>query len=127
MPRWRAALPGCCNSGGSAGDGSGREGAQQLLGQVLLVRLEGASPDLEQLRVPEETLHLVLRAVPPSAEDLHRVVGDLLAHRSREQLRRVGAHPVAPVVARLAGDRVDERARSLRLRVALGEVALDLT
>src|SRR5262249_6338615 len=96
-------------------------------GDVLLVRLERAATDLEQLRVAEEALHLVLAAISPAAEHLHRVVGDLLPDRRGEELRGVGAQAIPRARADPARDRVDQRPRRFGLGVALTDVALDLT
>jgi len=98
----------------------------QVARDVLLVRLEGAAADLDQLGVAPELLDAVLRAVAVAAEDLDRRVGDLLGRGRAEQLRGVGAHAVARGRRHRRGDAVDQRAHRLDLRVRLAEVALDL-
>src|SRR5262249_12354087 len=106
---------------------SGGERAREIAGEVLLVRLERATADLEQLRVPQQALDRELGAVAPAAEDLHGVVGDLLPDRGGEQLRGVGAAAVRPVGPDAPGDVIDQAARRLRLGIRLGNVALDLS
>jgi hypothetical protein len=67
----------------------------EILRDVLLVRLDGAAADLEELRVAPEALDRVLAAVARAAHHLHRVVRAHLADGRREELGRVGADAVA--------------------------------
>ena len=53
--------------------------AREIAGHVLLVRLERAAADLEQLRVTQQALDRELGAIAVAAEHLHGIVGDLLA------------------------------------------------
>src|SRR4029453_17100295 len=67
-----------------------RSHTRQVARDVLLVRLDRAAADLEQLRVAPQPLHPVLPDVAVAAEHLDRAVGDLLGHRRAEQLDTVG-------------------------------------
>src|SRR4029453_2907827 len=102
------------------------EGAHEIAGQVLLVGLERPAPDLEQLRVAQQALDGELGAVPPAAQPLPRVVGDLLPDRSGEELGGVGADAVPLARADLARDRIDQAARRFGAGIGFSDVALDL-
>src|SRR5512139_1510009 len=85
---------------------------RQVLGHVLVVGLEGAAADLEQLGVAPQALDDVFAHVAVAAEDLDGAVGDLLADAGGEELGAVGVDPVAVVVeVELAGGLVHVAAR----------------
>ena len=54
--------------------------ACHVAGHVLLVRLEGASTDLEEFGVTPEALHLILAAIAVAPHHLHRAVRHGGAH-----------------------------------------------
>src|SRR5215831_3685785 len=66
-----------------------RADPREIPRDVLLVGLDGAAADLEQLGVAPQSLDLVLADVAVAAEHLDRAVGDLLAHRRAEELDAV--------------------------------------
>ena len=59
-----------------------------------MMRLERTAANLKQLTVAPEPLDDVLAHVAIPAEDLHRAVGDILAHR-RKQLDAIGVETIA--------------------------------
>src|SRR5438045_8921915 len=84
---------------------------RQIAGDVLLVRLDRAAADLQQLGVAPPPLHLILADGAVAAEHLDRAVGDVLGYRRAEQLDAVGIDAVAAALeAQVSGGLVDVRA-----------------
>src|SRR5690606_9406772 len=101
--------------------------AGQVLGDVLLVGLQRAAADLQQLGVAPQALDHVLSHVAVAAQDLNRRVGDLLAHGGRDQLDPVRVDAAAgPLQVHAPGGVVDVGPGRLPGRVAAPDVALDL-
>jgi ABC-type hemin transport system ATPase subunit len=69
--------------------------AGEVARHVLLVRLERAAADLEQLRVAPQPLDVVLAHVAVAAEHLDRPVGDVLGHGRAVELHAVGVEAAA--------------------------------
>src|SRR5262249_5091029 len=104
-----------------------RPRARQVARDVLLVRLDGAAADLEQLRVAPQALDAILADVAVPAEDLDRAVGHLLRHGGAEELDavRVDARAGSGQVER-RGDLVDVAPTGHEAGIGVGDVALDL-
>src|SRR5690606_22346853 len=100
---------------------------REIARHVLVVRIDGAAADLEELGVTIEPLDLVLSRVAVAAEDLDGAVGDVLSHRGAEELHAVRVEPMAGPIERHLGCReIGVGASGHELGVALGDVALDL-
>src|SRR5688572_32958270 len=99
----------------------------KVLRQVLVVRLERAAADLEQLGVAPEPLDHVLAHVAVAAEHLDRGVGDALADLRGDELGGVGVGALAGL-GEVDASRgvVHVVACGAPFRVSLREVALDL-
>mmetsp|Transcript_87162 Transcript_87162/g.243959 ORF Transcript_87162/g.243959 Transcript_87162/m.243959 type:complete len:205 (-) Transcript_87162:874-1488(-) len=68
---------------------------RQVPHHVLVVGLVRASTDLQQLRIPPQTLDVVFSDVPVAAHHLDRPVRNLLPHGTAIQLHAIGVQAVA--------------------------------
>src|SRR5437773_5160934 len=71
----------------------------QIPSDILLMRLERAAADLDQLGVAPELFDSVFAAVAVAAEHLDRSIGNFLGGGRGEQLGGIGAEPVAVIGA----------------------------
>ena len=68
---------------------------EQVSRDILLMRLERSTTDLEELGVSPQALHVVFTDVAVAAHDLHGSVGDLLGRRRGEEFDTVGIEALA--------------------------------
>jgi len=80
---------------GKHGRSAARPSAGQIAGDMFLMAFQCADANLVELGVAQKTLDFVLRSVAVTAENLHRVVGDLLGRRSDGELYGVGPQTIA--------------------------------
>ena len=69
--------------------------AREILGQVLVMSLEGPAADFEQLRVAPQPLDNVFAHVPVASLNLNGRVGCALRRLGSEQLRGVRVHALS--------------------------------
>src|SRR5215510_6152229 len=101
--------------------------AGEIFGNVLLVRLKGATTDFEKLSITPESLNNILAEITVAAQYLHGVVRHLFGHSGGDQLHPVGVDPLAGFVEVHTGRRVIKISASRHvLRVRISNISLDL-